>query len=224
MFLFIASSFLGLIDAQTPGDVIFDPVKDLFYADFAEGDISPPIAKYLFWILLSVFVWSIIDLSGLISNEIAKWIVSIIIGFLGVAYLTPADVWVLLASYQALGLTLLFILPTIILVFFTFRVAYAGGAGGVIAQHIIWIIYFIFLVWKFITGILNGQIQPNNSITWLFVGILAFVGLAAILNKFLIRLFGKEVLEAQSQAAGSVLKKAARMSKMRAEELEELAS
>ena len=213
---------LILVVAQTPTEVIFDPIRDLF-TNSQEGDLSENVAKYLFFILLAILVWSTIDMSGMIENDLIKWIASLIVAFLGVAYLTPPDIWTLLASYEALGLTLLFILPSLILVFFTYRIAAVGGAGGVVAQHIIWFIYFIFLVWKFITGIINGQISPNNSITWVFVGILILAGLAALFNKLFIKWFGKEVLEAQSQSAGSVLKRAIALRKMEAEALGEQA-
>ena len=207
---------LILISAQTPAEVIFDPIKDLF-TNFQGGGLSENVAKYLFFILLTVLVWSVVDTSGFVDNYIIKWVISLIIGFLGTAYLTPTDIWVLLASYEALGLTLLFILPSLILVFFTYRVAFVGGAAGVIAQHIIWFVYFIFLCWKFVTGITSGKISPNNSITWVFVGILLLAGFVAIFNKLFIKWFTKEVLEAQSEAAGKVLKRAVALRKMEAE-------
>ena len=207
---------LVLISAQTPTEVIFDPLRDLF-TNFQEGQLSENVAKYLFFILLAVLVWSVVDTSGFVDNDIIKWVVSLIIAFLGVAYLTPTDIWTLLTPYEALGLTLLFILPSLILVFFTFRIAVVGGAGGVVAQHIIWFIYLIFLIWKFITGITSGKISPNNPITWIFVGILILVGFAALFNKLFIKWFGKEVLEAQSAAAGQTLKRAVALRRMEAE-------
>jgi hypothetical protein len=221
-FVGVIVASLTLVVAQAPSD-IFDPVRDMF-ASWDSGDISPNIAKYLFFILLAAFVWSILDTSGIVSNGIVKWIISVIVSFLSVAYLSVTDIWILLTPYSAFGLTLLFVLPTLILVFFTFRIAFIGGASGVIAQHLIWIIYFVFLVWKFVTGIINGQITPNASITWVFVGILILVGIAALFNKLLIYLIGEEILKAQSQAAGSLLKRAAQMTRLDAEKFEDLAS
>jgi hypothetical protein len=123
-FVGVIVASLTLVVAQAPSD-IFDPVRDMF-ASWDSGDISPNIAKYLFFILLAAFVWSILDTSGIVSNGIVKWIISVIV--------------------------------------------------------------------------------------------------AALFNKLLIYLIGEEILKAQSQAAGSLLKRAAQMTRLDAEKFEDLAS
>lgn len=220
LLLLLAFTFsLVLISAQTPADFT-DPIKDLF-ANWESGNLSVNIAKYLFLLLITLFVWSILDFSGLFPSKLVEWIVAIIVAFLSVAYIAPNELWTLLTSYKGLGLTLMFVVPLVILVLFTLRIAAVGGARGILAQYLIWIVYLLFLVGAFITGILTNKIKVSDPFAWIYIAAISIVALFVIFNRLLIRWLGKEELEAESAAAENTLKKAVRLRRMEAKALEE---
>ncbi len=212
---------LVLISAQTPGDFI-DPIKDLF-ANWEAGNLSVNIAKYLFVLLVTLFVWSILDFSGLFSSRLVEWIVAIIVSFLSVAYIAPNELWVLLTSYKGLGLTLMFIVPLVILGLFTIRIAAVGGARGVLLQYLFWGVYLLFLIASFINGIIIGKIKLTDPFAWIYIIIMAIVVLVIIFNRQLIGWLGEKTLEAESAAAGMTIARSVRLRKLEAKALEELA-
>ena len=55
--LLFVGMFVGVASAVSP---IFDPVKDMF-SSWNEGDLSVNVAKYVFWIILTLFVFTILD-------------------------------------------------------------------------------------------------------------------------------------------------------------------
>lgn len=181
---------------------IFDPVKDMF-AKWEEGELSVNIAKYLFFAMLIILVYAIIgsipilkDMGGPDFGWFLKLILSVIIGFLATAYLTPSEVYAMLASYSAMGFVLAAGLPFVILIFFTIEISKTGGAGGKLFAKLMWFAFIAFLIYKLIAG----WADPNNPLT---VGmalaylIAIFLALVYILffNKVLLKMWFKEELE-----------------------------
>ncbi len=192
-----------------------DPIKDLF-AFTGDSAISVNIAKYLFWILLTLLVWSALDAGNVVRNNGIRWIISIVVGFLGVAYLTPNEIWLTLISYGALGMTLLYIFPTLILMFFTFRVVREGQATGIVLQYAMWIIYSCFLAYRFIQGIITGDLDTTETSTWVFLGVIIITVFVVIANKWLRKRLGDEFISEEITAAESVERLAAAVTGARA--------
>ena len=172
-----ASLFVGLVSAQDNGEGnrvgptviiekisgVFDPVKDMF-SKWEEGELSVNIAKYFIWILVILFVYSIIAFIPVIKNLHggAKFLLAIIVGFLSTAYMTTSDVYTALAGYSALGLVLSAILPLVILLGFSIETHKEGGVGGRLITKFMWLIFIVFLVWKLVDGVF-GISNPNNA-------------------------------------------------------------
>ena len=193
------------------------------FTKFGEGNLNINLAKYLFWALVTIFIWSILDFSGVVPSNLANWVISIIVGFLSVAYIAPNQIWTLLTSYEAFGLTLLFVVPFIILGLFTLRIAAVGGAGGVLFQYLLWIIYGAFLAGTFVVGLVNGKLERTDPFVWIYLGTVVLVFLVVLFNHFIIKWMGKRVLEQQSERSENVLEKAVTLRKMEARALEEQA-
>ena len=153
------------------------------FAGWQEGQLSINIAKYLFFILLALFIYSIFAFVPIIKkqNEFIKSAMSAIVAFLATAYLTPSDVYTALASYGALGIALGGILPFIILLFFSIEVQKKGGFGGVILSKAVWAIFIVFLIYKIFSGIYFCEIRGAGTSTircinamegWIYVGLI----------------------------------------------------
>lgn len=227
-FITLLSIFLITLIAQvvaaamTPQEIILDPIKSMF-ANWGEGQLSINVAKYLFLILMILLVWTVLDMLGFIESDSIKWLASFIIAFLSISYLTPNDVWLLLTNYEALGLTFMFIIPLIILFLFTFRIVVIGGAWGIVIQWGTWIIYFLFLIYEYVNGLVIGRIDTHNPSSWLFIIPLLIVFCMVFLNRPIVRKMSKEFVKAETDTATNVVEKAAKMTRLRAREMDELA-
>jgi hypothetical protein len=147
--------FSTVVSAQV-ASTIFDPVKNMF-SDWGQGNLSINIAKYLFLALLTLVIFGLVGfVPGLSKLNVAlKLISALIIAFLATAYLTPSNVYTVLASYGALGIVLGAVIPFVILLFFSSQLGKEGGAGGMLLSKIIWAAFILFLVWKIVDGMFN---------------------------------------------------------------------
>ena len=96
---------------------VFEPVKDLF-TNWEKGNLDVNIAKYLFWLIVTLFVYSVVGFIPVLNDKLhgsVKFILALIVGFLSTAYITPSDVYTTLAGYSALGFVLSALLPLIVL-------------------------------------------------------------------------------------------------------------
>ena len=210
---------LTLVAAQTNNPII-DPLVDLF--TFRTNlSLSTNIAKYLFIILLSSLIWSSLEVSGLVKNDMIRWLISGIVAFLGISYLGADEVWALLISYNALGLTLLFLLPFAILFFFTVRIIKVGGASGVVTQYIIWVIYFIFLVYRFVVGVAGGFLPSDQTSTWIFLAAMVASAVMVFGNRTIRKWLGEEFISSEIEAAKATERKASALTRARARALGE---
>ncbi len=117
---------------------IFDPIRSLF-SDWSEGNVSPNVAKFFFFFLLTLLLYSIFDTTGLVNSPGIRWTLSAVVAFLSTAFMAQSQVWLLIISYDALGMTILSLFPVAVLCFYTFRVASSGGPGGIVIQYVSWI-------------------------------------------------------------------------------------
>jgi len=185
-----ASLFVGLVSAQgfwenlfgagKPASGVFDPVKNMF-SSWESGQLSVNVAKYLFWILVTLFVYSILAFVPVIKklHGGAKFFLALIVGFLSTAYITPSDVYTSLAGYSALGLVLSAILPLVILLFFSIEIQKGGGVGGRLVANFMWFIFVVFLVWKLMDGVFGITTTDNAKLIspwegFAYVGIIIF--------------------------------------------------
>ncbi len=213
---------LALVAAQT-NNPILDPIVDLFTFK-TDLSVSTNIAKYLFIILLSSLVWSSLDASGLVKNNGIRWLISIVVAFLGISYLGASDIWALLISYNALGLTLLFLFPFIILLFFTTMTIKEGKAMGIVTQHIIWMIYFVFLIYRFVAGAVEGSLPVDNISTWIFLAAIILSAFMVFGNRGIIKWFQKEIVNTEIDVAETTERRAAELTKARARALRDEAN
>ena len=199
---------------------IFDPVKDMFI-NWEKGQLSVNIAKYLFFILLALIVYSIVGFIPMFRSLGIKIPLSIIVAFLATAYLAPSDIYTALASYGSLGLVLGAALPFIILLFFSIQINQIRGAGGRILSKALWGAFILFLIWKLVFGMFfctlaNGRKCISLWEGWVYIGfIVACLIYLLAERKLLAALFKEEI-----RAEGEVISRALTKDKLRAMERE----
>ena len=166
---------LNVVNASSVGDVasnVVDPVKSMF-TDWTQGNISDNVAKYLFTILLFIMIWAILDGVNIFGEASKKfnWGIALIVSFLSVAYLVPSDLYLILISYSALGLTLGAIFPFLLLAFWYVQLHRSGNTAGRVFSKILWIAFMGFLIYKLFAG--YGQLTTAGGWTYLAIIVLS---------------------------------------------------
>ena len=235
LIILLLSSFLSIfilnmhfVSAQEPetlGKAVAGAFSD-FFSNWATGTgISDNAAKILFLIMIALILFLIFN--GLFSdyNQTIVVALSIIVAFLATAYITPAEIFQLIQSYTALGLTLGSLVPFAVLLALSYRAATAAS-GGVqlwMLQKFAWIFFALYSLYKLISypfisnGITNWEefrsvglnylIQTNpTTIILLFVTIIACI--MAIFDRFMLRWIARSYLlyagdSAQHRAAAA---------------------
>ncbi len=177
-----------------------DPVVDLFKG-WTEGRIAESGAKILFLILVTLFIWSILDQFHLFGHGSVQGIIAVIVGFLSTVYIAPQDIWVILVSYNALGSTLLTMIPFAILALYTYRAVEDNNPKTITLQRVVWGMFTLFLVYFYISGLLQGKIESLSG--YGLVYIIATVAAAVIftLNTKFIHQLAKMHVEAMKETA-----------------------
>jgi len=156
------------------------------FTKWEEGNVDLIVAKYIFFAILALLVYSSLSAFKIPKNMALQWFIAIPVAFLTTAFVTRAEVFTILTTYTALGITLGAILPFIVLMFFSSMMLSSGDGkttvGKVMLQFFLWVVYFGVLGYKLIGGLVNGDLDIGLNIT--FIALLALVFLSFIIILF----------------------------------------
>ena len=150
--------FVEVVSAQTQGpdafrDFFRDGWDDIIQSFQTGNGISEQLARIIYFVIVALLVYSVSDRIPGMSGQNKGWvrtIISGIIAFLSVAYLTTADIYALLLSYSALGFALGTIIPFFILLIFSYdTLANSKISNKFIQTLLIWVIWGSFGGWTF---------------------------------------------------------------------------
>ena len=233
MFMFMFA--MQFVTAMETVPVYSDnPIANWFktiFGDWEAGEnFSANIAKYLFWALVSMLVYSVASklpgISGMFTGgkEFLGMAFSVIVGFLAMAYITPEEITVMMTSYSAMGFVLGGAIPFIILVAFTFTLGTntTGGASQQLANKGIawamWVGFVAFIGYKAFNGL--GVKDSMSTFYWiiLIVAIVILVKMGALFTWV-----RKQKTETETEVATNKTEKATAKTKMDAGAIDELA-
>jgi hypothetical protein len=135
-----------------------------FFTKWNTGNLDINISKYLFWITIMLLIFSALKFAnfpsfpkadGKSGGGFLQFILALVVSFLATAFITPEEVFVMLTSYSALGLTLGSILPFVIIMFFSAMLVSnesirGMSIGKMMLEVVIWFMWVGFLVYRFI--------------------------------------------------------------------------
>lgn len=185
---FVFAFLVGFINVGETNIVVTGKqtfISDMF-TTWTEGNLDLNIAKYLLWIMLTILLFSIFTSVGFPSNFFARWLISIPVGFLSIAYITPSEIFSIVSTYSALGITLSVILPFFIVLFFSASLMSVRKirdltTGRILAEVGIWILFTAFLIYKLIAGMFSGN---SFGVSMIILGFTAFLSLMiVVLNR-----------------------------------------
>jgi len=151
-------------------DSLLNPIKNTFLS-WEKGQVDLVVAKYFFLIIVFIFIFSTIKYAPVIGgNFFVRLFISIIVSFLGTAYITPEEVYIIMLSYTSLGFALSGILPLIPLVLFSVNAhSSKGSLGGIILSNILWWLFIGTILFKLVGLVLPAESSFLNGFfnTWL---------------------------------------------------------
>lgn len=190
---------------------VWDPFKQMF-TDWQGGKLTENVSKYLFWFLVVIIIYSVVGVIPFINkmHGFVKFLFSLVVGFISTAYMTTADIHLLLTSYSALGFVLSAAIPFMILVFFSIEVSKENSAGGKLFSTFIWVAFIVFVFYKTIAGFVATP--PLFS---LVQGIAYLVVIAfSVIWLFVEKKFIKMLYKQEYQAMANELKGKASITKL----------
>lgn len=192
-----AIGFVGAADIKEKLGIIAGTFSDFFSKTGWEGgQLSTSVAKVIFFVIISLLIYLIIysTLGEKHNNLIA--IISFLIGFLTTAYITPQEVFSLLNSYTALGLTLITLVPLIILGFITYFAAVKGTPFDII-QYFGWILFAVYSLYRLVSGWSEG----NAAVNWILLATAIISAGVVLFNKTIRRIITKNYLNSIKDSA-----------------------
>ena len=125
------------------------------------------VVKWLFLILIAALIFSILTNLSFPENSFIRIITSIIISFLATFLITPDELFGILISYSALGITISLFFVIAILLFLTIVTAKVANPIGIFFTRILWLIYSIYITLKgLLVILLKTGIENYESITY----------------------------------------------------------
>ncbi len=119
-------------------------------------------------------------------------------------------------------MTLLILFPCFILGMFSYHMVKQTKAHGIVFQHIMWMVYSLFLVYQFISGIITERLT-NSATTWIYGAVIGIIIIGAVIyNKQLRGWFAKEIDEARGESGARIMDDATRNIQRQAEQGQKL--
>jgi uncharacterized membrane protein YjgN (DUF898 family) len=232
----IAFSLLGLlafsliaafVSANAFTDLFGTNAKEIF-SSWSSGQLNLNVAKILFFILVAMVIYSLATkLPGIKNLKEGVQIAFALIGsFLATAYLTPSEVYVMLSSWSAMGITFGIIIPFIIMTYFTYDLLSdieAGGKqklGNLILSYLIWVVFIGAMGYRLIEG-LNDATMPQ--VAWLITGGMILLAIIIILcMTWIQKKLSQMALKSEVETAHTTMKESTAQIKMLSEQMKAL--
>ena len=228
--LSILSLFILNILAITPASAQGTPIEKLsttfldLFKSWEQGVISANVAKIIFFVMVTLLIMLV--LGGIFTgwNQTIVIIISALVGFLATAYITPSEVYSLLSSYSALGLTLTTLIPLLILSGLTYQAATAtkGNVQMIMMQYLAWIVFFVYSLYRFIYD-WGWAKEGSGAVNGIILGTTIIALIITLANKQIRTWLIRSHIEALKEAAGKKSEEAAAEIKLLSGMLEETA-
>ena len=205
-----ALSFVNVADSQAPitGKQVNDGFVSNLFSNWETGNVDVNVTKYLLFFILILFIFSVLNITGIPPYVAVQWLVSIMVSFLAIAFITPSEVFTILTAYTAFGITFSMAVPFIVMLLASSAILspirkkghrIVGSVnritvGKVVMVATLWYLLTGFLIYKLISGYGNS-VQLSTGMTIVMFTFAGFSVLIAIFNKQFRRWFFKIGLE-----------------------------
>jgi len=230
VFLFILFSITNPTGKIITGDVSLQEQSGMsttsfiadFFTNWSQGNLDVNIAKYLFFFMLAALIWSVLSFAKFPPNAFFQAVIAIPVAFLATAFITPAEIFTILQGYTTLGIVLTFIIPFIVMLFFSAMLTSNEkiremSIPKIMLEFFLWLFFVAVLGYKMISGFFTGQVSFGLNLTIIIMVAVFFISsLILIFNsKFRewVWRIGAQIRKAQSVAERQIAEEAIRTAK-----------
>lgn len=176
------------------------------FTDWSGGNLGANTAKIFFFVMVSLLIYLL--LSGIMpKNATIVMILSGIVSFLATAYITPSEIYSILISYSALGLTLTTLVPLAILFGLTYRAASTGNVQMAMLQYFGWILFAVYSVYRFIYDWAYAQ-EGSAAVNGIILATAVVAAIVALFNSSIRRLIARQYIISSKEAAKTTISEA----------------
>lgn len=115
------------------------------------GKADEAFTKALIFVIISLFVYSILDMAGFFKNKLVVLGISFAVGLLSTMYMTKEFIEEIGGVYTAFGGAIVSIVPFLVITLFTINVIKKNEEKGIFLQNIAWGIFSFFLIYVYFT-------------------------------------------------------------------------
>lgn len=197
---------VALAFVNTPAPLTGEVVKGIgsgsfgdFLQKWMDGSLDPTIIKYMFFILVTILIYSILSSAKWPKDAPIRWLIAIPVAFVGIAFLTPAQLYAALTTYGALVLTIIVVFPLVIMFFFSSMLLGEGKLtiGKIMMQLILWYLYLAFLIYLLISAFFRKGMVFDLGVIVIILGAVV-ASLIILFNKKFrhwVRDIGREITQ-----------------------------
>jgi len=149
--LFMINLFAGFVVAETLVEKIVTGIGETGISvpgnDFFEGT---GFAKFLLFLLVALIVFGVSELMPFLGGKNKNWIsggIAIVVGILATFYLKDTEIYSILLSYGALGITLTVLIPFMLILFMSVKLR-EDGYG--FFSKVLWLVFGIVLLFRWL--------------------------------------------------------------------------
>ncbi|MFH1607706.1 MAG: hypothetical protein ABIA78_01085 [archaeon] len=191
LIIVISSDLVSAVSFTEGVDQIKDFVTNLFDLNVANG--GGIFTQFLIFVIVSLFVFSLLDVTGFFNNKGILFVVSFVVGLLSTYYMTQTQLFAIQDFYTAFGGALVTLVPFLILSAFTYRAIADGNVQLMVMQHVAWGVFALFLVYSIIINWGIGG-AANSVLSWVFLVIALAL---TVLNSWALDFFGARIIKAK---------------------------
>ena len=193
-------SLINLVSAQTNAEVFWKNTAEWFSNIFSGVQLDPTnFTLILFGILVWMVIYGVIRNIGFFKDYGWVWsgVFALVVTFLALKGFPPEYIETILINYQAMGGTIIVLIPTLIIAWFTI----ATEDTSLIISRLIWLVYtiFYFSLIVFKIGISSAAVFSLENAPYVLAFILGIVVL--IFLGVLRAIYWKEKLESKKEKA-----------------------
>lgn len=175
-----------------------------FFVDWQNQEIGANVAKIIFGIIVGIGLFLLLSSTIDTQNKYTGTIIiaSGLLSFLFTAYIAPAEIYSILNSYTALGLTLITLVPFGILGLLTWKAAQSESPSIAILQWLAWAIFAFYLLYRVIMDLAFFK-EGSGAINISFIVAAGAALGIAIFNSRIVQFLAKKWSSARRKKASS---------------------
>lgn len=234
--IFIFGFILNFVDVNQNQPIIglaFLNFESDIIQPWQEGTLNLIVARYLFFILGIILIYSLLGFFGEI-NPFIRFIAGFILAFLFTGYIVPEDLLAVMTTYSAAGIALIAIIPPLLLMVFSASILTQRkmGVGSAILQRFLWLFYFIFMIYSTFRfwGTSQGGVDISNPVLLILL-VVTFIAFAAFIwNNFYLKFITNTIVSAYSNVRAAmatrkrerIMKQAERNAEQASEDMDDI--